>query len=51
MIECEECGRYKHVDDIEECPKCGMELCESCYQEHVKRCLNPEVYEDDDYQN
>lgn len=49
MIECEQCGRYNHVDDIEECPVCGNELCESCYQGHVIRCLNPEIDEEYDY--
>lgn len=48
MIECESCKRYFHADDIEKCPNCGMELCEECFQSHVPRCLNPELFEDDE---
>jgi hypothetical protein len=42
MIECEneKCGRYFHADDIQQCPECGKELCEDCFQKHVKGCLN-----------
>lgn len=39
MIECELCGRYTDVDDIVNCPECGMELCERCSQQHIKLCL------------
>lgn len=39
MVECEICGNYFHIDEIEECPKCGMELCPSCYENHVSNCL------------
>lgn len=45
MIECEKCGRYFHSDDINDCPKCGIELCEYCYEIHVGYCL---AEEDDD---
>lgn len=39
MIECEVCGNFFHVDEIEECPKCGRELCPSCYEKHVTACM------------
>jgi len=29
--ECEECGNAKVVED---CPECGMSLCEYCLDEH-----------------
>lgn len=32
MIEYEQCGRYKHADDIEEYTVCESKLCENCYQ-------------------
>ena len=50
MIECEKCGNYFHADDIRECPKCGLELCEECYEQHVVSCML-EDYDDlnDDY--
>lgn len=38
MIECEVCGEYFHSDDIQSCPKCGDDICEGCFQEHVKQC-------------
>lgn len=43
MIECEICGNYFHPDEIESCPNpdCEYEdLCPSCYEKHVPRCLN-----------
>lgn len=49
MIECEMCENYFHVDDIKNCPKCGMELCESCFEKHVLDCLN--LDEDDIIEN
>lgn len=39
MIKCELCGNYFTVDEIESCPNCGMELCPSCYENHVSKCL------------
>lgn len=39
MVECEICGNYFHIDEIEECPECGIELCPSCYEKHVSNCL------------
>lgn len=47
MIECEVCRRYVNGDEIESCEVCGTELCEGCYQNHVKRCLNPEAFEEE----
>lgn len=35
MIECEICGNYIHIDDMEECPQCGLELCPECYKKHM----------------
>lgn len=40
MIECEECGKYCDADEIERCPECNIELCDRCYQNHVKACVN-----------
>lgn len=50
MIECENCRRYFHSDDIKECPKCEIELCEYCYEIHVGYCLAEQsiIEEDDD---
>ena len=39
MIECEICGNYFHADEIEKCPECDLELCPSCYEEHVSECI------------
>lgn len=47
MIECEICGNYFHVDDIKNCPECDMELCPSCYEKHVVKCM-AEKYNFDD---
>ena len=38
MTECEVCDEFFDDDDIQECPNCGMILCEHHYQEHVKQC-------------
>lgn len=48
MIECEGCRRYFHVDEINECPNCVIELCESCYKIHIGLCLAEEEEEDTD---
>lgn len=48
MIECELCGGYFHADDIERCPNCGIELCPSCFKEHVVVCLNDDDNFDDE---
>ena len=47
MIECEKCTNYFHPDEIESCPECGKELCESCYEEHVTKCINQDIIEDE----
>lgn len=39
MIECEKCGIYFYSDEINECPECATELCESCYESHIRICL------------
>lgn len=38
MIECELCGGYFHPDEIRECPECGIEICEKCFENHVCAC-------------
>ena len=38
MIECEMCKKWFPADEIETCPECGLELCPSCYDEHVTGC-------------
>ena len=48
MIECDICTNYFHADDIETCPECGIELCPSCYENHVTRCLSQSTADDDD---
>ena len=50
MIECELCGEYFHADDIDACPKCGIELCEGCYQTHVTKCMLSD-FEDEENDN
>lgn len=42
MIECDVCGRYVPADNIRDCPNenCTLELCKSCYEKHVAKCLN-----------
>jgi len=47
MIECESCKRYFHADEIDSCPECGAELCEHCYQNHVKNCVFNNNFDDD----
>lgn len=42
MIECESCERHFNPDDIQKCPNCDKELCEGCYQNHVKKCIDME---------
>lgn len=55
MIECDICREFFHPDEIKDCPnvECTKEMCESCYDEHVKKCLNAysEDEEEDDYQD
>lgn len=49
MIQCEGmCGEYFHADDVRSCPECGIELCEECFQIHIKQCLAADSYEEDD---
>ncbi|MGL4850139.1 MAG: hypothetical protein ACRC28_14710 [Clostridium sp.] len=48
MIECEICGRYFHVDEIQECSECGVEVCGRCFEEHIKRCID--FREDHEYE-
>ena len=48
MIECELCENYFHADEINSCPKCGIELCESCYEKHVTECIAQGIFEDDE---
>ena len=38
MIECEMCKKWFPADEIEACPECGLDLCPSCYDEHVTGC-------------
>lgn len=51
MIACEICGNYFHVDDIQECSKCGIELCPECAEKHISKCIvgedNNNDYEED----
>ncbi|MEG0855816.1 MAG: hypothetical protein RSG52_04960 [Terrisporobacter sp.] len=53
MIECDICREFYHVDEIKDCPniECTKEMCESCYDEHVKKCLNSYCEDDKDYQD
>ncbi len=39
MIECEICGGYFDLDDIEKCPECDIEICGKCYDKHVNLCI------------
>lgn len=38
MMECDICGDYFHPDEISNCPKCDIEICESCFENHVRCC-------------
>ncbi len=48
MIKCDCCEeeRWFHPDDIRECPKCGVEICEECFIRH-----NCGVLEDEEESN
>lgn len=51
MIECELCGGYFHPDEISNCPKCGIEICERCFEKHVRFCEESDdndEYDDND---
>lgn len=48
MIQCELCNIYFHADEISTCPGCGKELCESCYEEHVTRCMAQDISDEDE---
>ena len=48
MIICEICEKYVHADDTVKCYGCGADVCYKCYDEHIKRCLNPDIYNEDD---
>ena len=50
-MECKICEVNFHVDEINECPECGIELCPTCYENHVTGCTLGEWAEDyDDYE-
>lgn len=40
MIECECCGGWFHPDEIRECPECGIEVCEECFEAHIQSCTD-----------
>lgn len=37
MIECENCNRFFHSDDIISSQELGMDLCKECYQEILRK--------------
>lgn len=45
MMECEICREYFHADNIEACPRCGLELCPECYERHVSLCMAEEWFD------
>ena len=48
MIECELCGGYFHPDEISNCPECEIEICEECFEKHVRFCGQEDDIEEDD---
>ena len=49
MAECEVCEEYIDEEEIEECHNCGVVLCESHLQKHLKKCGDRFDRDDEDY--
>ena len=47
MIECGICEGHFHPDEISNCPKCGIEICERCFEKHVN-CCGEDIHMDED---
>lgn len=48
MIECELCGGYFHPDEINNCPECVLEICEKCFENHVRFCREEDDINEED---
>lgn len=49
MIECDICGCYFVPDEISNCPKCGIEICERCFEKHVNCCGEDADMDEEEY--
>lgn len=47
MIQCNCCGGWFHPDEIRECPECGIEVCDGCFENHIKMCRKFDDIDDD----
>ena len=51
MIECEICGQYFHADEITNCPRCGVDICARCFENHIRYCGDHVDMDDEDNEN